>query len=207
MKTENATQDLGETPVVEMDTHQPVEAKRRKVGALAVSGRRVSVLQNFMVCALLVGATMLNGDVYGHLSGELLDPLLVHEGREKERENLRKFEVYGRVPRMQARGKRVRVQWLDDYRTGPDNERFVRSRLVAMQIAWEARSDCFAGTPVLCVVRLVLSYAATLVRGPRMRLCALYDVSVAFYHALLDEDIWVDPRGARSQSTASFGSS
>ena len=41
---------------------------------------------------------------------------LVHEGREKERDNLRKFAEYERVPRHQASGKSVRVQWLDDYK-------------------------------------------------------------------------------------------
>ena len=54
------------------------------------------------------------------LSGEPLDQLLLHEGREKERENLRNFGVYERVPRHQAVGKRVRVQWLDDYKRNVD---------------------------------------------------------------------------------------
>ena len=30
-------------------------------------------------------ATQPSGDMYGHLSGELLDPLLLQEGRERER--------------------------------------------------------------------------------------------------------------------------
>ena len=40
MKNENATQDLGEAPVIEMDTQQPVEAKRRRIGALTISAPR-----------------------------------------------------------------------------------------------------------------------------------------------------------------------
>ena len=43
----------------------------------------------------------------GHRSGELLDPLLVQEGREIERNNLRNLGVYERVPRHLATGKRV----------------------------------------------------------------------------------------------------
>ena len=70
---------------------------------------------------------------------------------------------------------------------------FVRSRLVTMQRTWDTRTDCFAVTPALCCVRLVLSFAATLCAGRRSRLCDLHDVSVAF-HAVLDEDTWVDPR-------------
>ena len=34
----------------------------------------------------------------------------------------------------------------------------------------------------------------------RSRLCSLHDVSVAFYHALLDDDIWVDlPKGEEDE--------
>ena len=74
---------------------------------------------------LLVNTTLPNVEVYEHLSGELLDPLLVHESREKERENLRKFGVYERVLRHQAVGKIVRVQWLDDYKRNVDGSVFV----------------------------------------------------------------------------------
>ena len=81
---------------------------------------------------------------------------------------------------------------MDDYKLD-NGTKIVRSRFVAMQVAYEIRSDCFAGTPGLMSVRLVLSFAATLVGGKRARLIGLYDVSVAFYHALLDELIWVEP--------------
>ena len=66
-----------------------------------------------------------------------------------------------------------------------------------MQIAVEARYDTFAGTPALGAVRLVISFAATLdSRGQRRRLLGLHDISVAFYHATIDEDIYViPPRG------------
>ena len=60
------------------------------------------------VMVTLVNATLPSGDIYGHRSGELLDPLLlVQEGREMERNNLRNLGVYERVPRHQAVGKRV----------------------------------------------------------------------------------------------------
>ena len=45
----------------------------------------------------------------------------------------------------------------------------------------------------MACVRLVLAFAALKVVNLRMRMLAIYDVSVAFYHALLDEDIWVGP--------------
>ena len=52
---------------------------------------------------------------------------------------------------------------------------------------WPARTVCFAGT-----LLLVLSFSSTLSRGRKSRLCNFHDESVAFYHAVLDEDIWVD---------------
>ena len=45
----------------------------------------------------------------------------------------------------------------------------------------------------MCCVRLELSFAATLCSGRRSRLCSLHDVSVAFCHAPLHENLWVDP--------------
>ena len=81
--------------------------------------------------AMLVNATLPSGDIYGHLCGEFfLDPLFVQEGRERERENLRKFAVYERVPRHQAAEKRVRDQWLDDYKRNLDG-----TVIVTMQVA------------------------------------------------------------------------
>ncbi len=62
-----------------------------------------------------------------------------------------------------------------------------------MQVAWEVHGDCFPGTPAWSSLRLVVSFAATRVQGRRLRPIELYDVSVALYHALLDELVWVDP--------------
>ena len=120
---------------VEGESLEVSVSKRNKIASLPSAGRRVNVLMQTAMMATLVSATLLGGEVYEHLSGELLDPLLVHEGREKERENLRKFEMCERVPRHQAVGKRVRVQWLNVYDRNVDESVCVRSRLVAKQIA------------------------------------------------------------------------
>ena len=89
----------------------------------------------------------IHGPIYGTLSGELLDNDLVEAGRARERNLMQEFGVYERVRSIDALGKRVRSKWLDDYKIGEDGVRFVRSRLVAQEIAWDARSDTFAGTP------------------------------------------------------------
>ena len=47
---------------------------------------------------------------------------------------------------------------------GGEGERIVRSRLVAMEIAWDTRTDTFAGTPPLKAVRLALALGVSLGR-------------------------------------------
>ena len=68
---------------------------------------------------------------------------------------------------------------------------FVRSRLVAMEVAHGARFDAFAGTaPLKVCIKIIISRAATIknVRGQHTRVLAFHDISVAFWHALLPED-------------------
>ena len=65
--------------------------------------------------------------------------------------------------------------------------------MVAMQVAREKRTDCFAATPPSLACRMSLSHAATTVRGVIVRLIAFYDIRVAFWHVLLDEDVAMIP--------------
>ena len=105
----------------------PPAAKRHKsVGGLAV---------NVALAAICVASV-----VYGAVSGEPLCPELLADGRRRERELMDQFGVYEGVPLKDARGKRVKSKWVDDYK-GKGPERIVRSRLVAMEFAWDARYD------------------------------------------------------------------
>ena len=64
-------------------------------------------------------------DVHGNLSGEPTAGSTARAlGRQKERENLRKFGVYERVPRHQAVEQRVRTQWLDENKRNADGEAY-----------------------------------------------------------------------------------
>ena len=56
----------------------------------------------------------------------------------------------------------------------------MKSRLVATEVAYGNRDDCFAGTSPLKALRLVVSLS----RGRRI---AFFDVVAAFVHALIDE--------------------
>ena len=66
----------------------------------------------------------------------------------------------------------------------------MRSRLVAMEVAHGVRCDTFAGTAPLKCIKIIISRAASIknTRGEHSRVLALYDISVAFWHALLPED-------------------
>eukprot|EP00974_Lingulodinium_polyedra_P021919 2116020-Lingulodinium_polyedra.AAC.1 len=102
------------------------------------------------------------------------------------------FHVYEEVPEARARGRRIRSKWLDGLRHNKNGVPFVRSRLVAMDFNLFERDDVAAGTPYLFFLRLVVSLAAS--KPPRgKRQVALYDASVAFFHAELDEWLCVIP--------------
>ena len=59
-----------------------------------------------------------------------------------------------------------------------------------MEVAHGLRFDTFAGTAPLKCVKIIISRAASIknTRGGHSRVLALYDISVAFWHALLPED-------------------
>ena len=129
-------------------------------------------------------------NVRGTLSREPLPAHKVREGRARERLKMQQHSVFRRVRLRDARGKRVRGMWLQDWKVGTDQ---VRCRFVAQQVAYTVRDDTFAGTPPLKFVRLALVLAARLRRGTRLYLVGLWDVSNAFFHAYLDEEVYVVP--------------
>ena len=130
--------------------------------------------------------------VYDARSGDQLDLNLVKIGRLRELDQMAKHQVYREVPSAQAWGRKVKAKWVDEART-KDGVTEVRSRLVAMEFNVFARDDVNASTPPLAVIRAIISLAAS---KPGERFLAVYDISVAFFHAVIDEDITVmPPRG------------
>ena len=115
------------------------------------------------------------------------------------------FGVCRDVPDSEDRGRRVRSKWLDGRKRDKHGVPFVRSRLVAMDFNLFERDDVAAGTPHLFLLRPVVSLAVSQPsRGARQ--IALYDASVVFFHAELDEWLCVIPppglrrsRGGRSE--------
>ena len=98
------------------------------------------------------------------------------------------FEVYELVNEQQARGKRLwNSAWLDSQK----RPGLVRSRLVVNQVRGASkREDVFAATRPLAAMRFILSRAASRGHG---RSFGLWDVSVAFFHATIEEEVFVRP--------------
>ena len=93
-----------------------------------------------------------------------------------------------------ARAKRIRRNCLDDCTAGGTE---VKSRLVATEVAYCSRDECFAGAPPKAL-RLEVSVAAS--RGRRL---AYFDVVAAFVRAPIDElAIFLWPRGLGQGHTA-----
>ena len=125
--------------------------------------------------------------VYDHKTGERLSPHLLKVGRQTEHEAMTRHQLFERVPVAMARGKKVRCQWRDEMKEGA-NGPFVRRRLVAMEGAHGVRFETFAGTAPLKCIKIIISASNKNTRGGHSLVLALYDISVAFWHALLPED-------------------
>ena len=86
------------------------------------------------------------------------------------------------------------------------NGPFVRSRLVAVEVAHGVRFDTFAGTALLKCIKITISRSASIknMRGEHSRVLALYDISVAFWHALLPEDEPISMYPPRGEEEAGY---
>ena len=121
-------------------------------------------------------------------TGLKIDEPLVKVARETEVKRMLEFEVCEEVSEELARGKRIwNSTWLDSQK----KVGLVRSRLVVNQVRGACkRYDVFAATPPLAAVRFILSRAASRGHG---RCLGLWDVSVAFFHAAIEEEVFVRP--------------
>ena len=70
------------------------------------------------------------------------------------------------------------------------DETTVRSRIVARQFADSPAPEHHAGTPPVWALKLVLSRCTSRGRGRQL---ASHDISVAFFHAALEQPVWAEP--------------
>ena len=137
--------------------------------------------------------------VYDTKTGERLSPHLVKVCRQTEHAAMTRHQLFDRVPISMARGKKVRCQWLGEMKEEA-NGSFVRSRLVAMEVAMAYDLIRSLALHLSKCVKIIISRATSIKndRGRHTRVLALYDISVAFWHAqrLHDEPIAMyPPRG------------
>ena len=87
-------------------------------------------------------------------------------------------------------GTHVKGGWVEDNKGD-----IVRSRFVAKQVAYDQRDDVSQTTPALLIFRLLLSIAVSIAPnfcGSAVVL-SVWDSSVAFFHAVMDELVYVRP--------------
>ena len=98
------------------------------------------------------------------ISGALLDPAAVHEGRATEMKFFHGMRVYDRVPRDEQRqtgGKIIGTKWID-VNKGDAERPNIRCRLVGKEFKTTPDDALYASTPPLEALRCIVSRAATL---------------------------------------------
>ena len=99
--------------------------------------------------------------IFDDISGEPLDAEGVKEARKEEIRDVRKHEVYVKVPLKEcwdATGKDpIGTRWVDVKKKGDKVHPEYRSRLVAKEVKLDKREDLFAATPPLEAKKLLFS--------------------------------------------------
>lgn len=123
-----------------------------------------------------------------YYTGAKLSNEAVEKAREEEMRRHEQFDVREWVPEQSARGHKVIDSFWIDHEKVAGRPETTRSRLVATEVARERREDLYAGTPPMAAIKYVISRACT--KGAEKQL-AVYDVSVAFFHADLPEGMLI----------------
>ena len=135
------------------------------------------------LCALYAD----NGIEYAvdDISGALLDPKLVHEGRAPEMKFFNCVRVYDWVSRDEQRqtgGKVIGTKWIDVNKGDIDRPN-IRCRLVGKELCTTQDDALYASTPPLEALRVILSRAATWDHDGGEREIMIRDVSRAYVYA------------------------
>ena len=85
------------------------------------------------------------------------------------------------------RGSPIKVKWVDINKGDTEREEY-RSRLVAMEIAFNKREDLFAATPPLEAKKMLFALFAS-----KEKMCLDFvDVSRAYFHAKARRKLYVE---------------
>ena len=149
------------------------------------------ILENGM-CALYAQA----GVEYAvdDVSGAMLDPKLVREGRDTEMKFFDGMKVYDRVPRSeqaQTGGKIIGTKWIDVNKGDLDRPN-IRCRLVGKEFRTTPDDALYASTPPLEALRLIVSRAATIGKKGSAREIMINDVSRAYFYAVATRTMYIE---------------
>ena len=132
-------------------------------------------------------------------TGKSLDTELVLEARLEELTEVKKHNVYKKVPIaqcMERTGRRpIGTRWVD-INKGDDIDPKYRSRIVAQEFNNHKRDDLFAATPPLEAIKILLSCAVTQEIGYKDKVTNgmkidFIDVRRAYYHADARREVYV----------------
>ena len=130
-------------------------------------------------------------DIVGVKPSVVLDPVKVQVGRQKEIDSIARHEVVELVKTSECKhGTHVKGGWVEDNKGD-----IVRSCFLAKQVAFDQRDDVSQTTLALLIFRLLLSIAVSIAPifcGSAVVL-SVWDISVAFFHAVMDELVSVHP--------------
>lgn len=125
------------------------------------------------------------------VSGAILDPKEVRRARTGEIRVVTEMGLYEKVPIKQCHERTgnapISVRCID-INKGDQEKPNYRSRLVAREIITCKRDDCFAATPPLEALQVILSMAATANRG---EIVMANDVARAFFYARAKREVYV----------------
>ena len=143
------------------------------------------------------------------VSGQELDPSEVSKARAKEMEYINKKGVWRLVPRAVAKlngWKVIPTRWIDINKGDIATPNF-RSRLVAKEFNIGEQDGLFAATPPLEAVRMLVSDAATTVRGRHCpeKVVMINDVARAFFEAPMKRWVCVELPAEARQGTEQPG--
>ena len=131
-------------------------------------------------------------DIVGVKSGVVLDPAKVQVARQKEIDSIARHEVVELVKMSECKqgGAHVKGEFVDDNKGD-----IVRSRFVTKQVAYDSRDDVSQSTPALLVFRLLLSISVSdaSIFGGSAVVLSVWDIPMAFFHAVMDELVYVHP--------------
>ena len=149
------------------------------------SSEDMMVRKEMMMLAVREGMAYAQYDI----TGAALPADLVKEARKLEIEYVTKMGVWTKVPKSEAKGKKIiRLRWIDVNKMDADNP-MIRSRIVAKEYNDGVDPNMFASTPPIEALRYLLSKAAT--KGNEDKMIMLNDVSRAFFNAKVSREVYV----------------